>query len=84
MVEQPKIKGSFYLNACGCSHHFIKQDFVSGAIKGFWSKRLTLNTEEVPCLSQPAKCRKLSEAGQAKAMHLSIIDGLLAGPSTLL
>ena len=31
-----------------CSHHFIEQDFVSGAIEGFGPKRLTFKPEAVP------------------------------------
>ena len=72
-------------NACVCSHHFIEQDFVSGAIEGFGPKRPTLKPEAVPtvfCFSQLTMRRKLIEAREAKAMHHSIIDNSLVGPSS--
>ena len=81
-MKDPPIYDS---NARVCSHHFIEQDFVSGAIEGFGPKRPTLKPEAVPivfCFSQPTKRRKLSEAREAKAMHRSIIDSLLAEPSS--
>ena len=81
-LKDPPIYDS---NARVCSHHFIEQDFVSGAIEGFGPKRPTLKPEAVPtvfCFSQPTKRRKLSEAREAKAMHRSIIDSLLAGPNS--
>ena len=81
-LKDPPIYDS---NARVCGHHFIEQDFVSGAIEGFGPKRPTLKPEAVPtvfCFSQPTKRRKLSEAREAKTMHRSIIDSLLAGPNS--
>ena len=54
-------------------------------MEGFGPKQPTLKADAVPtvfCFSQPTKRRKLSEAREAKALHRSIIDDLLAGPST--
>ena len=44
------------------------------------SQKLCLYT--VFCFSQLTKRRKLSKAREAKAMHCSVIDNLLAGPSS--
>ena len=53
-------------------------------MEGFGPKRPTLKPGAVPTVfsfSQQAKRRKLSEAREARALHRSIIDELLAGPS---
>ena len=55
-------------------------------MEGFGLKRPTLKPDTVPmvfCFSQPAKHRKLSESREAKALHHSIINDLLAGSSAL-
>ena len=50
--------------------------------EGFGMKRPTIKLEAVPtvfCFSQPAKFRKFSKTREAKALHYSNIDNLLAG-----
>ena len=81
-MKDPPIHDS---NARVCSDHFTEQDFVSSVVEGFGPKRPTLKPEAIPtvfCFSQPAKRRKLSEMREARALHRSIIDDLLAGSST--
>ena len=55
-------------------------------MEGFGPKRPTLKPEVVPtvfCFSQPAKRKKLSKMREARALHRSIIDDLLAGSSAV-
>ena len=73
-------------NARVYSHHFIEQEFVSCAVEGFGPKRPTLKADAVLtvfCFSQPTKHRKLTEVIEARALHRSIVDDLLAGLSTV-
>jgi len=81
-LKDPPIYDS---NACVCSHHFTEQDFVSCVVEGFEPKRPMLKPDAILtmfCFSNPTKCRKLSKAREARTLHCSIIDNLLADPST--
>ena len=68
-------------NARVCSKHFAEACYVLSVLEGFGPLKL----DAVPTIftfTSPPKCRKLSEARQAKAKHRDVMKELMENDAT--